>query len=208
MLVGFVVFFGGLFVLTFLDQLAEIHDKWVFAHMTSEQHLWEARKSTPDAIDVKLALRHISALPNNSPEAAAAQVLKTTLEKKLSEIEADNALTAKAVAKAQRDLDTKAADAKSAQDSRSIAVTQFALDLKNVGYNLSVKINPDVSHEVVITSSDFSETDHRVRFLAFIRSKNSPAYIICLSGFTTIRLKASQIPFVGFDESYALDCFN
>jgi hypothetical protein len=180
---------------------SELRDSWVFNHMTSSQHLWEANKSTPDLGDVEIALRHISAIPKNAHESASAQVLKTTLKQKLSEMKAEEAN--RATAKADKDQQAKAA-----ADARSIAVTQFALDLKNLGYDLSVKVNHDVPNEIVLTSSEFGDTDHRVRFLAFMRSRNNPEELVCLSGFTTIRLRTSAIPFVGFDDSYSLNCFN
>ena len=44
-------------------------DQWIFSHMTSKQHLWEAKKTTPDAVDIDVALGHLSAIPSNAPEA-------------------------------------------------------------------------------------------------------------------------------------------
>jgi hypothetical protein len=100
----------------------------------------------------------------------------------------------------------KKANAIAAREARALVVSGFGALLKEKGYDLDVKANSD--YEIIITSSEFSDTDHRVRFLSFIRSKNSPAYGVCGNGFSKIRLRSSSIPFVGFDESYSLDCLS
>ena len=46
--------------------------------------------------------------------------------------------------------------------------------LRNLGYDLTVA-QSDKPGELTITSKDFDDTDHRVRFLSLLRSRNSPA---------------------------------
>ena len=84
---------------------------------------------------------------------------------------------------------------------------QLQADLKGLGYDLTVS-RSDKAGEVAITSKEFDDTDHRVRFLAFMRGKSSPRFGVCYAGFNKLRLKSSSIPFVGFDDSYSLECFN
>jgi hypothetical protein len=184
-----------------VNTVAMMRDKWVFSHMTSAQHLWEAKKTTPEIVDVDVALRHLSAIPANAPEEREVQVVRTALSQKRTEIEAAQAQQRSAQAE-------KHAEVKASNDARGDAVSELAVELKNLGYDLSVKTKSDGPDEIVITSSEFNDTDHRVRFLSFMRGKNSPAYGVCLNGFSKIRLRASQIPFVGFDESYSLNCFS
>ena len=56
-----------------------IWDSWVFNHMTTAQHLWEAGKASRSPDDIALALRHVRAIPANSVEASEAQVLGAVL---------------------------------------------------------------------------------------------------------------------------------
>jgi hypothetical protein len=87
---------------------------------------------------------------------------------------------------------------------RTAAPGDLQDSLKNLGYDLTVA-QSDKPDEIVITSKDFDDTDHRVRFLSFLRGRNSPAVGACLAGFQTVRLKSSG--FFGFSEAYSLDCF-
>jgi hypothetical protein len=178
---------------------------WLFRHMTSEQHLWEAKKITPDVVDIDLALRHLSAIPSNTPEAEEAQVLKMALQQKRTGMEAVHAQQQSAQAEKQSEAKT-VNDARVA--ARDEAASQLGLELRNLGYELSVSVSTDIPEEIVITASELGDTDHRVRFLSFMRGKNSPASGVCLNGFSKIRLRASQLPFVGFDETYSLNCFS
>jgi len=85
-----------------------------------------------------------------------------------------------------------------------IAIKQLETDLKNLGYDLTVS-NSSTAGEIVVISSDFNDTDHRVRFLAAMRGRNLPTAEACYAGFTTVRLKSSSLP-IGFSESHSLDC--
>jgi hypothetical protein len=56
---------------------------------------------------------------------------------------------------------------------RRTAVNGLETELKNLGYDLiTTYSNPD---EIVFTSSDFAQTDHRVAFLSLLRSRNREA---------------------------------
>lgn len=198
--VGSMVLFGGIFAFTMVVAfVASMRDKWVFNHMTDAQHLWEAKKSTPELGDVYLALRHLGAISPGSPEARESKGVEATVRQKESELSA---------AESER----KAAQAKNAQaandarEARAASVKQFESALKNIGYDLSVEASDDSHSEVVITSQEFSETDRRIRFLSVLREKWTPAALVCLQGFSRVRLKSSKIPMVGFSESYTLDC--
>ena len=81
--------------------------------------------------------------------------------------------------------------------------------LRNLGYDLTVA-QSDKPGELTITSKDFDDTDHRVRFLSLLRSRNSPAAEVCLAGFQTVRLKTpgDLFGFFGFSQTYSLECFN
>ena len=75
-------------------------------------------------------------------------------------------------------------------------------NLKDLGYDVKVSAS-DLPGEVVITSEEFADTDHRVRFLAMMRGRKAP---LGTCGFTRVRLRSSGLPRVGFNESYSLDC--
>jgi hypothetical protein len=169
--------------------------------MTTAQHLWEAQKTTPEIGDISLAMRHLSAIPPNAPEAREAKVVRAALEQRRAVLDA-------AEMRRQSALADKQSETKTATDTRDQVVSDLGVELRNLGYDLKVNTNSDVPEEVVITSSEFDDTDHRVRFLSFMRGRNSPASRACVSGFSKIRLRSSQIPFVGFDESYSLNCFS
>jgi hypothetical protein len=174
---GFVVFIGF-----------TAWDEHAFNSMTPAQHVSEASgQREDDLVSIGVALRHIRAIPANSAESRAAKELEARLR--------------------TRDAAIKQANAgqKEAAVSRANAVSQLGSDLKNLGYDLAVE-RSGTQDEIVITSSEFSETDHRVRFLAFLRGKSAPTFGICWNGFSKIRLKSSKIPYVGFDEGYSLDC--
>jgi hypothetical protein len=133
-------------------------------------------------------LRHLSAIPANSEEFGKAKELEIELRSQ------ETALTEAAAAKQQ------------AKASQSSALDQLRTDLKNLGYDLTVE-GSETPGEVIITSPEFDDTDHRVRFLSFIRGKNAPTASICVGGFTQIRLKSWKIPLIGLNDAYSLDCF-
>jgi hypothetical protein len=188
---------GALFGLTVaMSIVMVIRDTWVFNHMTTAQHLWEAKRaSETDGID--LALRHIGAITPNSSEASDAQILRTALRERDAVIKA---------AQAEKELAVKAARNARAAASAT-AIRQLSSELKNVGYDLSVGTSSNSPEEIVITSPDFDDTDHRVRFLAFVRGRSTPFAVGCWSGFTKVRLRSSKMPLVGFNESYSLGCY-
>jgi hypothetical protein len=132
-------------------------------------------------------LRHTDAIPANSPESEAAKTLAVELRAR------DAAIRHMAVLKSQAVI------------ARANAISQFGSDLKNLGYELTVEAS-EARNEIVITSTEFSETDHRVRFLSFLRGRTAPTFGICWNGFSEIRLRSSKLPYVGFNESYSLDC--
>jgi hypothetical protein len=177
--------------------VGELHDRWVSSHMTSTQNLWEAKKATPELVDVYLALRHLSAIPPGSPEAREARILEKALRQKESEMSA--AESERNAAQAER---TRAAT--EASEARAASVKQFETALKNVGYDLSVEASRDDRAEVVVTSQEFDDTDRRIRFLSFLRKEWGPAGAACWQGFSRVRLRSSKIPLVGFNESYSL----
>jgi|HubBroStandDraft_3_1064219.scaffolds.fasta_scaffold99795_2 hypothetical protein len=201
-LIGFGVLFGGIIVLVLVTALVEdLRDRWVFGHMAGATHLWEAKKSTPQLVDVSLALKHLSAVPPASPEAAEAKALEKALRLKQSEMGAAEAAHA---AEESRKQAESAQTAKEAGEARAASVRQFQTVLRNVGYDLSAEASSDDRNEVVITSKEFDETDRRIRFLSFLRKEWGPAGTICWQGFSKVRLRSSKIPLVGFSESYSL----
>jgi hypothetical protein len=179
-----------------------IRGAWVFNHMTPAQHLWEARTASRSPENIVLALEHVAAIPKNSPEASEAQVLGTVLHEQEAAARA---------AQAQKDEAANAArNARAAaRNVRAAAITQLSADLNNLGYDLNVEAGgADAPTEIVITSSEFSDSDHRVRFLASIRGRSGLTASACWDGFDKMRLRSSRIPLVGFSESYSLDCYN
>ncbi len=105
----------------------------------------------------------------------------------------------------------EAADKAAKKDAANISVARAASikglesELKNRGYDLTAT-ESEAPDEIIITSSDFSDTDHRVRFLSTVRAKYSVNFSVCLNGYDKVRLRSSRIPFAGFDESYSLEC--
>jgi hypothetical protein len=180
---------------------SELWDQHLFNTMTTAQHLEEAKKGLQKELpDVEAALRHVYAIKTNKPAESKEQVeLMTELEKEqfdLKKREADLKQAEEIRAKAK-------SEAKAPHDT---AITQLAGDLKNLGYEFTVEPS-DSPDEVTITSSDFAETDHRVRFLSFMRGRTAPIAGVCWVGISKIRLRSSKLPFLGFDESYSIDCF-
>jgi hypothetical protein len=166
-----------------------------FNTMTPAQHLAEAKnvleKSDSDSkneFSWDEALRHARAVPTNSPEASEASEIAANLESRLEIVRQPRAA---------------AQQAKIAQAS---TIRELQNQLRDLGYDIRVA-KSNKADEIVITSKDFSDTENRVKFLAFIRGRSSPAGNACLLGFQTIRLE-STIPFLGFSEQYSLDCFN
>lgn len=137
-------------------------------------------------------LRQASAINARMPEGAEARKVQEDL-------------TAAKEAVRQKPSEEQRA-AKLAEEGRRTAVRDLQENLKNLGYDLAIT-QSDKPDEIVITSKDFDGTDHRVRFLSFLRGRNGPASGVCLAGFQTVRLKGASL-FFGFSESYSLECFN
>jgi hypothetical protein len=137
------------------------------------------------------AWKHLDAIPPNAPEAAKVPELREQLK-------------AKQAAKIHA-ATVAANDAAERATNRAAALIELEKNLRNKGYDLTVS-GSEMPDEVVITSSDFADTDHRVQFLAAMRSKHSGPP--CWAGFRTVRLRSSSIPLVGFSESYSMECMN
>jgi hypothetical protein len=144
--------------------------------MTPAQHLEMAE----GRISFDEAWKHLDAIPPNAPEAAKVPEVRERLKE--GKLAYQHAVTARANATA----------------GRAAAVIELEKDLRNRGYDLKVSVS-ETPDEMIITSSDFTETDHRVQFLSATRSKHSGPP--CWAGFRTVRLRSSSIPLVGFNES-------
>lgn len=93
-----------------------------------------------------------------------------------------------------------------AEENRKAAISGLQTELKNRGYELIVS-RSDKPKEITIASKDFSDTDHRVQFLSYLRGRNGPAGRACIAGFQNVRLKDTSL-IAGFSEVYSLNCFN
>ena len=89
---------------------------------------------------------------------------------------------------------------------RAATIEQTALELRDRGYEVIVEQSDAAQNEVTIVSTDFGDTDRRVRFLSFLRRSEGPKLRLCWAGFSDVRLKTSRVPLFGFDTSYSLDC--
>jgi hypothetical protein len=148
---------------------------------------------------VEEAITHATAIAKGSAEYDEAQELVGKLQAVRDSI--TNSIAAK-----QKEQEQQQREQQQTKSARKGAVEQLQEDLKNLGYQLSVD-ESDVPDKIVITSSDFDDTDHRVRFLSFVRGKNTPMSGTCWFGFRQVELRTSKIPFVGFSETYPLSCF-
>ena len=153
-------------------------EKRAFDTMTPAGHL-EASKAALREHRFDQVARHLSAIPAGAPEALETSRIREEL----------------AVAPQAAQL---------AEERRRTAVRDLQDNLRNLGYDLTVA-RSDKPDEIVITAKDFDDTDHRVRFLAFLRRQTSPAGEVCLAGFQTLHLKTPNF-FSGFSEAYSLEC--
>jgi len=162
-----------------------------FKSLSPAEHLRKAK--APD-VPYWERKKHLEAIPANAPEMADVPKLRDEINTREQEsLAADNA---------RIQMANERSRAKKARESLGPYLEQ---KLKELGYDVSVSISDD-NDEVIVTSSDFSDTDHRVRFLAFVRGKKSPLFSACSNGLTKVRLRISDIPLLGFSESYSLDC--
>lgn len=187
LIIGIFVF--ALAVIAAVAIFAVVQDQRDFNSMTPTEHLQRAK----GFLDAKLfddGLKHIAAIPASAPEAVEA----TEIQHQLT--------TAKTAWK--NDLDAKA-EAKASDDKARTAYTRDLQDeLRQLGYDLTVA-QSDKPEEVVIASKDFEDTDHRVRFLAYIRGQNRRPGL-CSRGFGQVRIESGGI-IGGFNEVYSLDCW-
>ena len=179
---------------------SEIWNRHVFSTMTPAQHLREARNGLrQDLPAIESALRHAYAIREDSPEFRERVPLQAELEKE--EYDLNKAANDLKKAEEEKTMARNEADA-----ARAAAISKLAADLKSLGYDVSVE--PSESPDAVtITSSDFDDTDHRVRFLSFLRGNKAPTVSVCWAGITKVQLRGSRIAFLGFNEIYSLDCF-
>jgi hypothetical protein len=74
--------------------------------------------------------------------------------------------------------------------------------LKGRGYDLAVERSEAVD-TLTVTSGEFGDSDHRVRFVDMLRSRNGPQEVLCADGIARVTLK-TQLPLFGFQETYGL----
>jgi hypothetical protein len=154
-----------------------IADTASFRKMTSAAHLAEGKSELGTRV-FGLALAHLEAIPANAPESVEA--LKG-IKYVRSEMEAEYLL--KMEVQRQREAQHEAQNDIRAMPT--IVAQNLQAEIRNLGYSVDVSVSKDKPGELVITSSDFSDTDHRVRFLALLRRRSD------LQGmFQTVRLKA------------------
>jgi hypothetical protein len=175
--------------------------------MTPAQHLKEAQFDFRYGM-FEQALHHAKAI-TDGPLAPEAKKLADEIPAEIARrAAADEIVAAQAYAEnarraAQAEERRKAEEAaKEAEEAaKEAAVSSLQSELKNLGYELTV-VESEEPGEVIITSKDFDDTDHRVRFLSVLQRR---AAVLCLAGFKMVRLKSSAW-FVGFNDVYSLDC--
>jgi hypothetical protein len=92
-------------------------------------------------------------------------------------------------------------------EAARLALRNLQAALRNLGYDVTVS-QSDKPTEFTIISKDFDDTDHRVRFLSFLRGENTLLTEVCSVGFETLHLRTSDLPFLGFSDTYSLACIN
>jgi hypothetical protein len=164
-----------------------------FYAMTPAQHL-EAARAKVKQFDV----------PGRN--AAEWQVLFDDVRRELDALPVDSARSEEgrklraSLTKAQEWLNGVEQQGRQEAAAKSAFPTTLQNELKDRGYGCTVATSSDAPDEIAITSKDFNDTDHRVRFLAFLRGRN---YDICATGFRKVRLKSGWFE---FSESYNLEC--
>jgi peroxiredoxin Q/BCP len=172
-----------------------------FRAMTPAQHLTAARLALEQR-RFDDGIEQLTGIKADAPENAAAKVLETDLRTAKQAAQQEQAAAALEKAAAEQE---QAAAALSAEKARVASVQSLQTSLTNLGYDLTVS-RSDNPTEIVINSKDFSNTDQRVRFLSFLRGRNSPATGVCLGGFQTVVLKSGWVSPLGFSEAYPLEC--
>jgi hypothetical protein len=176
-LICFVVIGLGILVLT---------DFWTFHRMSAQDHLHSA-KSALAANNTSEALRQVSAIPLSAKESGGAEEVR---QRAHEAIRAEEERWKPAIEYLQK-----------AGEARNGAVRSLQAHLQSLGYDVTVKAG-ETRAEVVMISTDFSDTDHRVRFLAVLR-KEIVNEATCAAGLTTVRLRAQ---WWSFNQTYSLDC--
>lgn len=175
------------FIVIFVAYMAWQEHK--FNKMSPAAHLAAAKAgSIQNGSDRQDMKRHLEAIPKNAQQAGQAIALREQIDDDESRAGQEYELRAQA------------------NNARASAIVQLGKDLKDLGYELSVEASPDTWDEIIITSTELGDTDHRVRFLSFMRGRNAPTGGLCGAGLTKLRLKSSTLPLVGFNELYSLSC--
>jgi hypothetical protein len=141
----------------FIDFAVEEHR---FGEMTPAQHLSEA-KTRERGTDSEVAdgLRHIAAIPANSPESAEAKTVEADLQARKTAF--DDAIR----------------EAQQARAAQASAVKELGESLRNLGYDVKVS-KEEKGNGILIVSSDFEDTEKRVRFLSTLRGREGITYSI------------------------------
>jgi hypothetical protein len=184
-------FIPGMFIVSAVqEKLQEKH----FNAMTPVQHLAEAKAALTSELP-ELAYeditRHLQAIPADAPERREFPELLTTV---------NAALAARNQERAARNQER--ASAAAAVASQKEAARYLGEYLKGRGFDLTVEPSEAVD-TLTITSGEFGDSDHRVRFLDMVRSRNGPQDVLCADGITKVTLK-TQFPLFGFQETYGL----
>jgi hypothetical protein len=187
----------GLFVLALVlvgsvAYIAQITQERAFRAMSPTEHLEAARLALKEG-HFDDGARHVAAIADTDPKVLEARQLAQEIG------------AAREAAEARQIQEQRKKQL--AAQTRELAVRDLQDVLKNLGYDLTVG-QSDKSGKVSITSKDFDDTERRVRFLSFLRSRSSPLSGVCSAGFEKVELKSSALPFVGFSDTYSLDCFN
>ena len=107
-----------------------------------------------------------------------------------------------------RQIETEIAAAEERQkafrEGLRAAISAVQNELREHGYDVAVAQSEQPA-EFTVTSDDFGETESRVRFLEFLRSKNGPGDTACIAGYQNVRLRRARL-FSGFSEAYSLEC--
>ena len=173
-----------------------------FDAMTAAEHLKASRVALAEG-RYDDGLLQVSAINAAVPQAVEARKVEEAL---VAAKEAARQKEAAAKEAARRELAEAQQAARLAEEGRMTAIRDLQNSLRDLGYDLTVA-QSDKKDEIVITSRDFDDTDHRVRFLSFLRRRNSPSTGVCLAGFQTVHLKGSGW-FFEFSEAYPLECFS
>jgi len=171
-----------------IARIVTASEKRQFDAMTpAGQHLARAREALAEGA-FEEGLREIHAIPSSGPEAVSAKEVEDRLNAALQ--------SARRAAEAR-------AEQERVETLKNDQIHTVEVQLRELGYDLRISGSgkPD---EVTISSNDFSDTDHRVRFLAYIRSQRGPGHKLCLLGVKQARLGQG---FLQSGDSYSLECW-